>query len=105
MSTNPRNLDSLWPDDSFATIDDGIAEFSRANLAEAKAAVTVTGDRTQRLLAAWTAVRPIIVVLTAVPLLPPVWRMAIRVFVASLDEISTEVPEAGEPDFKAGKDL
>lgn len=52
-------------------------------------------------------------ILAELPLLPPQWRDALRLFVATLDAIAAaggvpaegQKPDLPRPDFKAGKDL
>jgi hypothetical protein len=59
------------------------------------------------------AVRPILSIVAELPLLPPQWRDALRLFVATLDAIAAAggvpvegpLPAQPKPDFKAGKDL
>ncbi|HVR37488.1 MAG TPA: hypothetical protein VMU84_00210 [Thermoanaerobaculia bacterium] len=110
MSTNPRHMENLWPDYSFATIDKGIADLKARHSVEAKALPTAAApttaapeERTARLLSIYAAVRPIFAVLTAVPLIPPTWRDALRLFVVMFDETAA-LSDIG-PRFKAGKDL
>lgn len=63
-------------------------------------------SKTARLLAAYAAVRPILSAVSVLPLIPPQWRKALRVFIAALDEmLSSGTGIAPDRDFKAGKDL
>ena len=48
----------------------------------------------------YNAVKPLISVLTTIPLIPQAWRSAIALFNKSLAAVVAAVPE-----FKAGKDL
>jgi len=62
------------------------------------AAVSQTAaDRAQRLLTSYTAARPILVALAAIPFIPANWRAIVGVLVATLDQVTAS--------FKAGKDL
>jgi hypothetical protein len=54
-------------------------------------------ERAQHLMTAYAAVRPILLALTAVPLVPATWRTTISIFVDALDGVTAS--------FKAGKDL
>ena len=54
-------------------------------------------ESAQRLMTTYAGVRPILVALASVPLVPETWRAALSVFVASLDGVTAT--------FKAGKDL
>jgi len=60
-------------------------------------AVESQPDRGKRLIAAYAAIRPILVALGAVPMIPSIWRTALRIFTTTLDEVTLS--------FKAGKDL
>ncbi|HXH38636.1 MAG TPA: hypothetical protein VNN08_08415 [Thermoanaerobaculia bacterium] len=60
-------------------------------------AVESQPDRGKRLIAAYAAIRPILVALGAVLMIPANWRTALRIFTATLDEATVA--------FKAGKDL
>lgn len=70
-------------------------------------------DLLPRLQSVYRSVRPILSIVAELPLLPPHWRDALRLFVATVDAIATAggVPAEGplpnhpDPDFKAGKDL
>jgi hypothetical protein len=53
--------------------------------------------RAQRLTTTYTAARPILVALAAIPLIPATWRAIVTTFVVSLDQITNS--------FKAGNDL
>ena len=72
-------------------------------------------DLLPRLQTVYRAVRPILAIVAELPLLPPHWREALRLFLATLDGIAiaggldvdldgAPAPEP-KPDFKAGKDL
>jgi hypothetical protein len=76
------------------------AHVSNIDLSEvtAPAAVTQTAaDRAQRLMTAYTASRPILVAVSAIPLIPAAWRAIVTTLVAALDGVTNS--------FKAGKDL
>jgi len=53
-----------------------------------------------RLVQVYTAVKPLISVLTTIPLIPKAWRVALALFNKSLEAVTAAVPA-----FKAGKDL
>jgi hypothetical protein len=76
---------------SFKSIDQGVKAFhTSASNAGAQ-------TRTERFVTLYAAVRPIIVLLSTIPLTPLTWRSALLDFLKSLDEVSAT--------FKAGKDL
>jgi hypothetical protein len=61
----------------------------------------------QRLLASYRAVQPILMAIAALPILPSQWRLALRVFIVALNELTTpeKLSAAADADFKAGKDI
>ncbi|HSY49311.1 MAG TPA: hypothetical protein VLC46_10905 [Thermoanaerobaculia bacterium] len=63
----------------------------------AVAAPQTAAERAQRLMTMYAGVRPILLALASVPLVPAAWRSAISVFVITLDGVTDT--------FKAGKDL
>jgi len=84
-----------------------------------------TPELLPRLQSVYAAVRPILSIVAELPLLPPHWRDALRLFIATVDAVAAaggvqvedpvEVPSGStsgstgskppNPDFKAGKDL
>jgi len=78
-------------------------------------------DLLPRLQSVYVAVGPILSIVAELPLLPPHWRDALRLFIATVDAIAAaggvaaEAPAEGSveptapkppaPEFKAGKDL
>lgn len=56
-----------------------------------------------RLLAVYRAVRPLLLALTMVSLVPPQFRAALTLFLNTFDGFANSVSASG--DFKAGKDL
>ena len=59
--------------------------------------------RLQRLLKLYDSVKPLLAVVSTLPLLPQSWRAALALFLATLDAVASS-PEV-DRDFKAGKDL
>ena len=71
---------------------------------QAFTAKTAAGDqltRVQRVLASYRAVRPILATIAALPLLPPQFRDALRLFLVTVDQFA----DSATGEFKAGKDL
>lgn len=79
---------------SFESIDRHIQSF---DLTAFTAPGAVQTSRTDRLSASYSVARPILLGVTAIPLIPAAWRAALRIFVSTLDEVTAA--------FKAGKDL
>jgi hypothetical protein len=106
MSTGQQH-ENKTTDLSFESIDDHILDYVNDFIDEfesldttgegAVATPQTAADRAQRLMTTYAGVRPILLALAAVPLVPETWRAAISVFVASLDGVTAT--------FKAGKDL
>jgi len=59
--------------------------------------------RTERVLTVYRAVRPLLIGLTTVQLVPPQFRDGLALFVTTFDGFANGVSASGE--FKAGKDL
>jgi len=92
MSTGQQNQYDL----SFERINAHIRRIDLPALITATA-VESQPDRGKRLIAAYAAIRPILVALSAVPIIPSIWRTAMSIFTPTLDEVTLS--------FKAGKDL
>lgn len=62
------------------------------------------GGQVERLVRIYGAVKPLLTVMTTLPLIPSPWRNGLAIFMKALDAV---VAGAGEitPNFKAGKDL
>jgi len=76
---------------TFKSIDQGVKAF------HASAENTGAQTPTVQFVTLYAAVRPIVVLLSTVPLIPLTWRSALLDFLKSLDQVSAT--------FKAGKDL
>jgi len=74
------------------------------------------GNMAPRLETIYLAVRPILAIVAELPLVPPHWRDALRLFIATLDGLAAAGGLSGEngldprpgnagANFKAGKDL
>ena len=102
MSTGQQH-ENKTIDLSFESIDDQINDYVNdfidqfESLEGAVATPQTPADRAQRLMTTYAGVRPILLALSSIPLVPETWRAAITVFVASLDGVTAT--------FKAGKDL
>jgi hypothetical protein len=75
------------------------AHVNRIGLPEVTAqtgAPQTAADRAQQLMTAYTAARPILIAVSAIPFIPANWRAIVSVLVTTLDQVAT---------FKAGKDL
>ena len=79
---------------TFESIDRHVQSF---DLTVFTAEGAVRESKADRLTATYAVARPILLGVTAIPLIPVTWRAALRIFVATLDEVTAT--------FKAGKDL
>ena len=72
---------------------------------QAFTAKTAAGDqptRVQRVLASYRAVRPLLAAVAVVPVIPPQFRDALRLFLVTFDQFAAD---SATGEFKAGKDL
>jgi hypothetical protein len=81
---------------TFKAIDREVKKLD-VNAFTSEGAVSTPAGDAQRLSTVFASVRPILLSLAAVPLIPAAWRTALRVFVNTLDQVTAA--------FKAGKDL
>jgi len=84
---------------------------------ENDAVAETPNGRVQRLVTIYGGVKPLLLALSALVILPPSWRDGIKLFVGALDAVAAVAPQfsASEivpiddphpaPEFKAGKDL
>jgi len=82
---------------SFEAINTHINSIDLAEVTALTAAPQTAADRATRLMTAYTAARPILVAVAAIPFIPANWRAIVTVLVATLDQVTAS--------FKAGKDL
>ena len=89
---------------TFEEIDQQINALSFSAL-RAPALTSTPAGRLDRALRIYRGVRPILIGLNLVPLIPQRWRDALQIFVAAVDELTATLPPGQNGDFKAGKDL
>jgi uncharacterized membrane protein len=82
---------------SFEAINAHVNSIDLAEVTAPTAAPQTAADRAQRLMTAYTAARPILVAVAAIPFIPANWRAIVSVLVVTLDQVTAS--------FKAGKDL
>jgi hypothetical protein len=82
---------------SFEAINAHVSNIDLSEVTAPAAATQTATDREQRLMTAYTAARPILVAVSAIPLIPAAWRAIVTTLVAALDGVTAT--------FKAGKDL
>jgi len=104
MSTTKEQFDQFTAAKTFAAINRSIRTLDGTGMEMENAAIWDTpGGRIQKLLKVYAAIKPLLTVISSLPLIPQAWRAALSLFIAALDAVSSS-PELN-PDFKAGKDL
>jgi hypothetical protein len=99
MSTGYEHTENTHT--SFESINQHVQSFDMTAFTAAGAAQT---SRTERPSATYAVARPILLAVTAIPLIPASWRAALRIFVATLDE-TTAAFRTGSSDLTAGDPL
>lgn len=74
----------------------------KPDLIEAKAVADAPADRVHKVISIFRGVRPLLVTIAGLQLIPSSWRAAVQLFVAALDALAADGISG---DFKAGKDL
>lgn len=82
---------------SFEAINAHVKSIDLSEVTAPTAVPQTAADRAQRLITAYAAARPILVAVSAIPLIPATWRAIVTTLVAALDGVTDT--------FKAGKDL
>ncbi|HEV7484639.1 MAG TPA: hypothetical protein VGQ65_03070 [Thermoanaerobaculia bacterium] len=82
---------------SFESINAHVSNIDLSEVTAHTAAPQTAAERAQRLMTAYTAARPILIAVSAIPLIPATWRAIVTTLVAALDGVTDT--------FKAGKDL
>lgn len=101
MSTSRNKLDGIAASKTYAAINRSIKTLDLSSMDQENSLVGATFvTHLDQLVTIYNGVKPLLAVLTSIPLIPQVWRAAIALFNRSLDAVVTAVPE-----FKAGKDL
>src|SRR4051794_684109 len=99
MSTNDNHVKQLAANGvpSFKTIDASIRTLNVDMEQSVIATADMQTDRIGRLLKIYAGVKPLLIAVAALPVIPYTWRAALALFNGALDAV--------EADFKAGKDL
>lgn len=89
---------------SFKHIDKAIKTLKTADMEQENA---LLGDnlsgRVQKLVKVYSSIKPLLVAVSALPIIPATWRAALVIFTQAVEAVVSS-PEIA-PDFKAGKDL
>jgi hypothetical protein len=103
MSTNPKHVESAKTP-SFKTIDREIKTLTAAMEQEQTLMPETQSGRIARLLKIYNGIKPLLTVISALPLIPSGWRAALALFNNALAAVAADADDVSA-DFKAGKDL
>jgi 3-methyladenine DNA glycosylase/8-oxoguanine DNA glycosylase len=104
MSTGEKHVQEIASSKTYALINRSIKALNVAEMEmEQEIAAPTPAERIQKLVKVYTAIKPLLAVISSLPLLPQAWRAAVSLFVAAVEAVVSS-PELN-PDFKAGKDL
>jgi hypothetical protein len=109
MSTNPKELNTKnASEELIAKHKRSIDRSIRTLMQETEHENTLVADTPlgalQRVLKVYRQIKPLLAVISALPILPLTWRMALNGFTQALDALATAAPGVTAA-FKAGKDL
>lgn len=109
MSRNPKDLHPKDASESLIaehkkTVDRSLRALSREMEHENTLLPETPLGALRRVLKIYRAIKPLLVVLGALPIIPFTWRTAFTMFTQSLEALSVVAPEVTAA-FKAGKDL
>jgi hypothetical protein len=88
---------------SFKAVDASIRKLSGVIQQQATAISDTQDARLLRLLTIYAGLKPLLVLLSTLPIVPNTWRAALALFNSTLQALAEGT--VAEPDFKAGKDL
>jgi len=104
MSTGQKHVQEIASSKAYALINRSIKTLNIAEMEmEREIAPPTPAERIQKLVKVYTAIKPLLTVVSTLPLLPQAWRAALSLFIAAVEAVVSS-PELN-PDFKAGKDL
>ncbi len=104
--TNPEEIKEKSKAQSFKAIDRSISTMTAELEQEQEATLlpATQSARVERLLKIYRGIKPLLTVLTMLPLIPNTWRAALALFNNALEAVAVGVGDVSA-DFKAGKDL
>ena len=109
MSTNPKDLNPMEASEALIraskrSVDASLRNLQKEMEQENTLVQETPGTRLQRVVKIYRSVKPLLSVVSTLPLVPPAWRAAIVMFLQALDALSGVSGEI-TAQFKAGKDL
>lgn len=104
MSTSEKHIKDMEASKTYAAINRSIKTLDVATMEEENSLLPQTfAGNVQRLVQVYNGIKPLLSVITTLPLIPQAWRAALSLFNSALEAVASS-PEA-KPGFKAGKDL
>ena len=61
--------------------------------------------RVQKLVKVYSSIRPLLTVVSTLPIIPAAWRAALTIFSQAVEAVVSAPEITADADFKAGKDL
>ena len=109
MSTNPKDLNPKESSESTIKASKRSVDASLRNLQkEMEQENTLLQEtpvgRLQKVIKIYRGIKPLLSVISTLPLIPTTWRAAIVMFNQALEALAISAPDV-TADFKAGKDL
>jgi hypothetical protein len=102
MAMNPH-IEEIAASAAYASINRSIRSLDLDDFGKQTAIADTFKTQLQRLAKLYIALKPLLDAIVTLPFLPQTWRVALGLFVGTLDAVASS-PEI-DPDFKAGKDL
>lgn len=109
MSTNPKDLNPKESSESTIkaskrTVDASLRNLQKEMEQENTLVQETPVGRLQRVIKIYRGIKPLLSVISTLPLIPTTWRAAIVMFNQALEALAISAPDV-TADFKAGKDL
>ena len=117
MSTNYNDMEHQKATKTHAEISSAVSSLSSGDMEmESTANADTPGGRVQRLVTVYGSIKPLLVTLSTLAIIPPKWRAGLTVFLQAIESVVLIAPQL-DPDivkiddpqpvpvFKAGKDL
>jgi hypothetical protein len=109
MSTNPKDLNPKESSEttikaSKRTVDASLRNLQKEMEQENTLVQETPVGRLQRVIKIYRGIKPLLSVISTLPLIPTTWRAAIVMFNQALEALAISAPDV-TADFKAGKDL
>ena len=104
MSTNPKESSEAVIRSNKRVVDASLRNLRQETEQENTLVQETPLGRLQRVLKIYRGIKPLLSVLSSLPLIPSTWRVAIVMFDQALDAMAEAAPNI-TAEFKAGKDL